>query len=198
MGFWGTLGKIAGAVGAGVAAPLTGGASLTALPTILGAAGAGLGAISSGHASNRGQEFGGQLALQNLLMNRDQQAFNNSISREQEGRASATDAIKKLLGAQRILNPMQRPNVSPYSAPQRQYTDAERTGAQALSDEVMQRLQGGNPIGPFVQSPMQVDPRLLKPGTLERIFGIASPILGAAGQIGNRNSNQGIYSVARV
>lgn len=54
MGFWSTLGKIGLGIGAGVAAPLTGGASLTALPTILGGATGAMGALG-GVASGRQQ-----------------------------------------------------------------------------------------------------------------------------------------------
>jgi len=159
---------------------------LTALPAILGAGGAGLGAISQGQASNRGTKFEGQLALQNLLMQRDQQGFNNSLLREQEGRTGASDAWKKLLSAQHTLSPAAMPNLSPYGLPQRQATDAERTGADALTQQVLARLQGGNPIPQFQQSPNMVDPKLLDPGLFERIAGYASPFLTAYGALASK------------
>lgn len=58
MGFWSNLGRVALGVGAGIAAPLTGGASLTALPTILGGATGALGAlggVASGVSAGRQQ-----------------------------------------------------------------------------------------------------------------------------------------------
>lgn len=177
MGFWSGLLKGLGAAGAAAAVPFSGGASLTALPSILGIAGAGLAGASQGAASNRGNKFEGQLGLQSLLMQRDQQNFQNSIAREQEGRAGATDAWRKLLSAQHTLSPAAMPNITPYAAAQRMPTDAERTGADALTAEVLKRLQGGNPIAPFQQSPNGVDPSLLDPGLFERIAGYASPVL---------------------
>lgn len=181
MGFWGSLAKIGGAVGAGIAAPLTGGASLTALPTILGGAGAALGAASQGMASNRGSQFDGQLALQRLLMDRDQQGQDLAIARQQEGRAGTSDAWRKLLSAQHTLSPGARPSLSPYSMAPRQATEAERSGADALTQEVMARLQGGNPIPEVKQSPLQVDPKLLKGSKTESILGWLSPALTAFG-----------------
>ena len=54
MGFWSGLGKVLGVAGAGIAAPFTGGTSLSALPAILGAGGAALGALGQSAATNRG------------------------------------------------------------------------------------------------------------------------------------------------
>jgi len=166
MSFWGGLGKALLNIG-------TGGIS--------GAIGAGLGGLSQGQAQNRGNKFEGQLALQNLLMQRDQQGFQNSLMREQEGRTGTSDAWRKLLSAQHMLNPAQMPSLSPYALPQRQASDAERTGADALTQQVLARLQGGNPIPSFQQSPMTVDPKLLDPGIFERIAGYASPALSLYG-----------------
>lgn len=150
---------------------------LNAIPVVGPAISAGLGAISHGQANNRGEKFAGQLDLQQLLMQRDQQNFQNSIAREQEGRTGASDAWRKLLSAQHTLSPAAMPNITPYAAAQRMPTDAERAGADALTQEVLKRLQGGNPIGPFQQSPMTVDPKLLNPGLFERIAGYAAPAL---------------------
>ena len=178
MGFWSTLGKI-GSIGA---APFTGGASLAALPAI-DAIGAGLGAAAQGMANNRGAKFQGQLDLERLLMQREQNAFNNQVTREQEGRAGQADAFRKLMAAQRVASPAARPNVTPYAAPRRMATDAELSGADALTQQVLARLQGGNPITLPAERQMQVDPKLLNAGVLERIFGIAgagATVYGAA------------------
>jgi hypothetical protein len=178
MGFWSTLGKIGGAVGAGVAAPFTGGTSLSALPAILG----GVGAFSQGQAQNRGAEFSGQLDLEQLLMQRDDQFLDQQLAREQEGRTGASDAWRKLLAAQRVTNPGPRPSLSPYSVAPRQATDMERQGADALSAEVMARLTGGNPIAPISQRPLSVDASRLKAGGLEKVLGAASPFLSFLGR----------------
>lgn len=188
---WGGFFKGLGMVGGALAAPFTGGASL--IPTIAGAAGAGLGAIAQGKAQNRGAEFEGQLGLEQLLMQRDRDFFNQQIAREQEGRAGSSDAFRKLLASQRVKSPGPRPQLSKYSIAPRQATEAELTGADALTQEVLKRLQGGNPITPPTMRPMSVDPKLLKPGLFERIAGYASPALGVLSQLpmGRRPSNMG-------
>lgn len=193
MGFWGNLAKIGLGVGSAVAAPFTAGTSLAWLPGVLGAGGAALSGMGKDAAANRGAQFDGQQQLAQLLLDREQmegdrdsEYFDQGIRREQEGRAGRNDAWRQLLHSQRVLNPTPRPNVSPYQAPQRQITDTERGGAEALSAEVMQRLQGGNPIqAPTRREPIpmpQVDPRLLQPGGLEKTSGWLAPLLGYLGQ----------------
>ncbi len=181
MGLWGTLGKIGMAVGGAAAAPFTGGASL--LPTILGAGGAALGAISQSQAQNRGEKFGGQIDLERLLMERERNHQTMQINREQEGRASSSDAMRKLLGATHLLSPGSRPQLSPYSVTPRAVTTQEMRGSGALIDEVLKRLEGGNPIPQVTQRPLGVDPNLLNAGLLEKITGVASPALGIASRI---------------
>ena len=195
------LGKIGMAAAPIIAAPFTGGLSLSALPAILGAGGAALGALSQGGAQNRDAQFSGQMDLAQLLMQRDTalqnlraQADNdytaNQIAREQSGMATRGDAWHKLLAAQHTLSPGAQPQLAgPYNIAPRQATDVERQGADALSAEVMQRLQGGNPIAAvtkrdprFDYDPLStIDPRLLKAGKLEKLGGILSPILGIGG-----------------
>lgn len=190
MGFLSGLGKVLGVAGAGLAAPFTGGASLAALGPILGAAGAGLGAASQAKANNRGEQYGGQLDLEQLLMARDSQNQNMNIAREQEGRAGQTDAFRKLLSAQHLLTPATQTHLSPYSATPRTATDAERGGADALTEQVLARLQGGNPIAPVESRPItandaafRVDPRLLQAGSGEQIGGWLSAILPSLGML---------------
>lgn len=182
MSFLSGLGKILGTVGSVAAIPFTGGASMAALPAILGAGGAALGAIGQGKAMNRDAQFSGQLDLEKLLMERDAQAFNQQIARAQEGRTSGTDAWRKLLAAEHVGTPGARPNVSPYGVPQRQATEAELFGADQMKQEVMKRLQGGNPITlPAMRQPA-VDPNLLKAGAFEQLAGYLSPALSVLGQ----------------
>lgn len=178
-------------IGATIAAPFTGGASLAAIPAIdmLGAGGAAMGAASQSQASNRGTKLEGQMDLMKLLMDRDQQEQQQGIAREQEGRASGSDAIRKLLMAQRVSSPGQRPNVSPYATPQRQPTGLERQGADAMSQEVMARLTGGNPIAAMPhrqvmanEGDFRVDPKLMDAGKMESILGWLSPLLSGLGK----------------
>lgn len=177
MGWLSALGKIGGIAGGIVGAPFTGGASL--LPSILGAAGAGLGAISQGQAQNRGEQFGGQMDLEKLLLEREQQLQQQQIAREQEGRTSGNDAWKRLLMAQHTIDPGARPQLSPYSVAPRQSTGAELQGADAMTQEVMKRLQGGNPIPAVTQHQSVVDPSLLKSGWLEKLTGYGGAGLSA-------------------
>lgn len=200
MGFFGTLAKIGGVA----AAPFTGGGSL-ALTAGLGAAGAGLGAMSQGMATNRGAKLNSQMDLARLLMERDQNYFSNqmdtaktgfdqSIRTAEEGRTSASDAFRKLLASQRVLSPGARPQLAgQYSVAPRQATDMDRQGASALSNEVMARLMGGNPVRPSTlptaqQTDLQVDRSLMNPGRMERIFGYASPALSFLGKMPGRSS----------
>lgn len=185
MGFLSGLGKVLGVAGAGLAAPFTGGGSLAALGPLLGAGGAlasGLGAKSQADANNRGEKFSGQLDLERLLMDRDKQAQDLAISREQEGRTGQTDAFRKLLSSQHILTPATQTHLSPYSAPSRVATDAERTSADALTRQMLARIQGGNPIAPVAPRAPAIDPRLLNAGTGESITGWLSALLPALGQ----------------
>jgi hypothetical protein len=182
---WGSLLKGIGKIG-GSLIGLGGGADeekiAASVAKILGAGGAGLGAASQASATNRGEQFSGQALLEQLLQQRDSQFQNQTIAREQEGRASGTDAWRKLLASQRTLSPSTRPSLSPYSVGQRQATDTERQGASAMSAEVMARLQGGNPMAPVTQRPLAMDPSLLNAGGFEKTAGWLSPILAFLGQ----------------
>lgn len=200
MGFWSGLGNMAKGAGLGF---LTGGPAGAAV----GAAGAGLGAMSQGMANNRGGKLSAQMDLARLLLDRDQNYFSNqmdvaktgfdqSIRAADEGRTSASDAFRKLLASQRVLSPGARPQLAgQYSVAPRQATDMERQGASALSNEVMARLMGGNPVRPSTmptarQTDLGVDMSLANPGRMERILGYASPALTFLGR--NRQGPQTI------
>lgn len=187
---WGWLAKL-GAVGA---APFTGGASLAALPVIDGV-GAALGAGSQASATNRGQQFSGQMELARLLQDRDYRMgtlnaqadndfFDQTVRREEENRAGRGDAWKKLLSAQRVTNPGARPQLSPYSVAPRQATHAETTAATALSEETRNRLLNGNPMPEVTRRTVTmgdplatVDPNLLRAGRGEQVSGWLAALL---------------------
>lgn len=143
--------------------------------------GAGLGAIASTKAHNRGEKLGSQMDLEQLLMQREGNYQDMRIGREQEGRAGGLDAFKRLMMAQHVTNPGAKPQLSPYSVAPRQASDGELMGADAMAQEVMQRLRGGNPIPQVNERPLEVDRKLMDPGMLEKIFGYAAPFLGAVG-----------------
>lgn len=188
-----TLGKDALNIG-------TGGIS-GAVTDLFGAGGAAAGGYAKDAASNRDAQYAGQLDLAKLLAQRDQNQAqlnlnadnsytSNQIARQQEGDASAQNAWRRLLSAQHTLSPSAMPNITPYAMARRQPTDAETQGANALTSEVMQRLQGGNPITPVTRTdvtlgydPMStVDPNLLKAGTGERLSNILGPALAFLGR----------------
>ena len=154
-------------------------------------------AKSQAAASNRGTKFEGQLDFARLMAERDAenarlkaQADNdfvtNTIAREKEGRDGRSSAWKGLLSAQALLNPAAMPNVSPYAAPQRQVTAAERQGGDALTAEVMARLTGGNPMeairrrdpGLEYDPTQQVDLGLLNPSKGETRSGWLGALFG--------------------
>lgn len=193
MGWLSTLGKIGLGVGSIAATPFTAGTSLAWLPAAMGAGGAALSGMGKDAAANRGAAFDGQSELARLMLAREQleaqsdrDVFDQGIQREQEGRTGREDAWRKLLASQRTLSPGARPQLSPYSIAPRQATEMERGGAEALSAEVLQRLQGGNPIqAPTRRAPIpmpQIDPRLLKAGGLEQTAGWLGPLLGYLGR----------------
>lgn len=183
-----SFGAAAPALGAALGGLGIGGATGGALASGLGAASAGLGALSGAQANNRGEKFGGQLDLERLLMERDQQFQNQQIARQQEGRAGASDAWRKLLSASHALSPGSRPHLSPYSVTPRAITNEEARGGGSLIEEVLKRLEGGNPLPQVTQRPMNVDPKLLDAGMLEKLSGIASPALGIWSQLAKRGT----------
>lgn len=139
--------------------------------------GAGLRAISEGQAKNRGTKLGAQMDLESLLMGRENNYQDMRIAREAEGRTSGKDAWRRLLSAQHVLSPGARPQVSPYQVAPRQATDAERTGADAMTREVMARLMGGNPIPGVTERPLEVDRGLMDPSKTESITGWLGALL---------------------
>jgi hypothetical protein len=152
---------------------------------IASAYGGGASQASQAMASNRGEKLAAQMDLEDLMMRRDRDYLQRQILRETEGRESASDAFRKLGRTQAILSPAARPNAdNPYAAALRQATADERTGASALSAEVMKRLTGGNPIPEQVLRALDIDKSLMDPSGAEKFLGYT----GAASRaLGSRN-----------
>ena len=129
----------------------------------VGAIGAGIGAVSQGMAHNRGGKFDGQLDLERAL-----------IERELMNNQSRKGAWQGLLSAQHTINPGARPQLSKYSVAPRQAGAAELSGADALTQEVMARLQRGPQVA-------KIDPKLLDPGIMERLLGYGAAGMGGLG-----------------
>jgi len=188
LGFLKSAGKIAGGlIGLG-----GGSIDYAKLANALGAGGAAVGAGANAAAHNRGAEFDGRIALEREIGQRDRDYWDQVVQREQEGRASQGDAWRKLMAAQRMANPGPRPQLSPYSVAPRQATGAELQGADALTQEVMARLQNGNALPQVERRTLTIDPTLLKPGTAERVGGWLSPILSFLGAGQRQPAPQGV------
>ena len=129
----------------------------------VGAIGAGIGAVSQGMAHNRGGKFGGQLDMERAL-----------IERELMNNQSRKGAWQGLLSAQHVINPGARPQLSKYSVAPRVAGPAELSGADALTQEVMARLQRGPQVA-------KIDPKLLDPGIMERLLGYGAAGMGGLG-----------------
>lgn len=181
MGFWSALGKI-GSVAAPIAANFIPGVG-PALGAAMGAAGAGLGALGQSQAQNRGAKLTAQGDMERLLLEREAQLQQQQIARQAEGRASGSDAWRKLMAAEHLGTPGARPqNAGPYNVAPRQATEAQLFGADQMKNEVMKRLQGGNPIPEVSQHPLAMDPKLMNPGKMEQFAGLAGAGLSFLGR----------------
>jgi len=167
MGFWGTLGKI----GAGIAAPFTGGASLAAIPAI-DAIGGALGGGAS--AAKEGRLSEAQLqALINAQNNRAQVDAAN-FNAGQEG-----SLIRRALAAQ-MIGDLKRP-----TDPRARFGGGEVSPVlQQLLARYGQGAQDQLASGSFRVSPQMSG--IPKSGLLEKIggaAGIGGGILGALGRL---------------
>lgn len=151
-------------------------------PDILKGAGAVLGAGSQSAADNRGANVEAAALTEQLNQNRQRNFFDEVISREQEGRAGATDAFKKAQQTEYVLNNTKdyapSNGLPSYGFGPHAATDTEKSAASHLRNEVMQRLANGNPVPqPTDPGQFQFDPKLLKPGFFEKLSGYAAPAL---------------------
>lgn len=164
-------GSILGKIGAGVAAPFTGGASLMAIPAI-DAIGSAAGAGSQASAQNRGSK------LQALM---DQDTMRMRLAGEQ--RMSESDALKKLAQAKYLSDGGAHfKSTTPYNysfAPEAPGVK-QHEAATLMEDEMMKRLS----------HPMQLSDygKQMNPSAMERILGIVGA--GAKGYAGAMDRQQ--------
>lgn len=195
-GFLGTLGKI----GAGIAAPFTGGASLAAIPAI-DALSRGTGAAAEGMAHNRGEKAG-------LMLDQNSALERELLAREQEKRTARNDAYQNAIRGSIAYN--YDPSAAYANAPSRM-PHLDVTGgtmgnaqAKAAGDELLKQsmnrltqpdLQTNGGAAMPAYRNLWNDPefqKTLNPGFWEKFLGgvsAASPILGmfkkGAPQAGN-------------
>lgn len=83
MGFWSSLAKGLGVVGAGVAGLATGGATWAAIPSIIGGAGAAIGGMAGASAENRGEtdKFNQNRDVMKLRLMQEQREGQNNAYR---------------------------------------------------------------------------------------------------------------------
>jgi hypothetical protein len=171
MGFM----KWLGAIGAGVAAPFTGGASLAALPGLLAGGGQAAGAYANSEANNRGSQIAALL-----------DADRNRLGFEQENRQVRDNALRQLQQLEYVQNFRQNyqspAGVPSYGFGPMQRTEGMMTNARNMQAELLRRLSPEGQLTPTDISPY------LKPGKGERLAGLLSLGLPIAGAVMNRGN----------
>jgi hypothetical protein len=210
MSFLSKLAKIAAIGGAGAATAFSGGAASPLLAAALGAGGSALGAMAKSSAQNRGvkidaglEEQQARQAQQNEF-DRQQVAAANSnntansqhtadqIAREKSGMETGNNAYANTLRTDYALNRNAGPskvqlaggkslNIPALVRPELS-ADA-KGGMTAMRQEMLNRMQNGNAVGPVADAqivasptaptPYTIDPKNLNAGTLEQVAGIA-------------------------
>ena len=174
-------------VGAGVAAPFTGGASLAAIPAI-DAFGKAAGGGAQAMASNRGTKA-------ELLMDSQKALEEQLLARELEKRQAGSDAYKKSIMASLAANwqsPSGPPGVTPvrFGGPNGPGNDMNRMAGGEMFGQSMRRLLQPdlvNPTGMPAYQSMMDNPafkKTMNPGILEKLLGIASVAAPVAGMFG--------------
>lgn len=166
---WGWL-KSIGKIGAGIAAPFTGGASLAAIPAI-DAIGAGAGAASQASASNRGTKA-------ELLLDQNRDLEQQLLAREADKRAAQRQAYAAAMMGERgqSWSPLSRPAGVPGSY--NGLTDASRGVSSELFNQAMARMKAPDmqaQSGVPAYRNLAQDPEFLKtmkPGFWEKFGGI--------------------------
>lgn len=169
--------SILGDIGAGIAAPFTGGISLAAIPAI-DALGAGASKTASNLASDRGTSA-------QLTLDAQRQFENELMARQQNQRTAQANALKQSIFASMLqgYQPAQRPMGVPQSA----FQGLGATGNQATSfiaSDALNRLKAGDQL-PSLQ-PLDVS-QYTSPSIWEKILGIGG---AAASAYGAASANQ--------
>lgn len=188
MGFWGTLGKIGGAI----AAPFTGGASLIA-SDVLSNIGRTVGKGTDQAAQNRGAETEAQLYRDQIAMMSQQQNEQNIIQRaklEMEQKAADAkareDAGRTAMRADAVKN--WKPAARPEGVSNISFTSAPGEGGIAAANEMerqalIRQLKGES----YTQLPEMAAPYSVSPvkqaGVMEQIGNWAAPILSGYGAL---------------
>ena len=140
---------------------------------LIGAGGSMLSGGAEQSANNRQSQLDASV-FQNDINRRADDDFRNAlVQREQEGRASGTDAWKKLqqteyvAGGGREYTPGAAVGGHSYGFGPKATIDAEKTGAGQLRGEAQTRLQNGNPLPMPEKSKFMLDQNLLRPGAGE-------------------------------
>jgi hypothetical protein len=174
---WSWLGKV-GKIAAGVAAPFTGGASLSAIPAIDGIS-KGLASGSQAAASNRGTKA-------EIMMDQNAQLEQQLLAREQEKRQAQAQAYRAAMMGNYAQNykPLSRPSGVPGT-----YEATAGTGelGKILQKQAMTRLGASDLNNMTGMQPYrnlanyEQFKKTLDPGFWEKLSGIgsvAAPILG--------------------
>lgn len=203
MGFWGTLGKIAGVAAPIAAIPFTGGASALGLggaiksavtnPNVLSSIGRTIGAGTQQSAQNRSAEMEANLMRDQLAMQAQQQHENNVLQRSQlemqqkaADQKARMDAGNTAMRASAIQNwkPAARPsgvsNVSFVQAP----TGGGMDAAKEMERQALLRQLSGEQFAPLpeLSRPYQVSP-MKQAGTMEKIGNFLAPAFSVGGAI---------------
>jgi hypothetical protein len=174
MSFFSVLGKI----GAGVAAPFTGGASLGAIP-LIDAIGAGASGAAKSMASNRG-------TAAELTLDANKQFEDELLRRELNKRQDRNDALRQSVFSSLLsqYHPAQRPG----GMPQSPFQGLGSVGMQATDfagQDALNRLKAGDTL-PALQRPDLS--KYMNSSIWEKLLGIGGAAASAYGAA-NRNNN---------
>lgn len=168
MSFLSILGKL----GAGVAAPFTGGASLGAIP-LIDALGKGASSAAQGMASNRGTSA-------ELTLDANKQFEDLLLRRELEKRTARNDALKQSVFASLLAN--YQPTARPAGVPQSAFSSGfGQPGNDALTfaaGDALTRLKAGDQL-PALQRPDLS--KYMKSSLWEKLLGIGGAAASAYG-----------------
>jgi hypothetical protein len=142
-----------------------------------------LGAYSNAAAGNRGVQLEADIARAELQQAAERDYFDQVIRREQSGREGQRQSwdlmnraayVESATGKAPGFAGKYSRNITPPS-------DAQRSTAAIVREEMARRLAEGNPL----PTPQRVgtDVQVQQPGRMERVSGIAAPIAGIASRI---------------